>query len=71
MAMGSEDFGYFADRVPAVFGFLGSRNEALGYTAGNHNDRYTVHEPVLIRGAAMYAQFAADYLEAAGGGEAR
>ena len=63
MSMGSEDFAYYADRVPAVFGFLGSRNEALGYTAGNHNDCYTVNESVLVRGAAMYAQFAADFLE--------
>ena len=65
MAMGSEDFALFADKVPAVFGFLGSRNEALGYTAGNHNDCYTVNEEVLKRGTAMYAQFAVDYLDAA------
>ena len=64
VSMGSEDFAYYAERVPAVFGFLGSRNEALGFTAGNHNDCYTVHEPVLVKGAAMYAQFAADFLEA-------
>ena len=48
MAMGSEDFAYFADKIPAVFGFLGSRNEAMGYTASNHNDCYTVNEPVLV-----------------------
>ena len=57
--MGSEDFAFFADKIPAVFGFLGTRNEELGMTVGNHNDRYTVHEPVLQRGAALYAQFAA------------
>jgi amidohydrolase len=61
-AMGSEDFAYFADKIPAVFGFLGSRNKELGLTASNHNDHYTVHETVLKRGAAMYAQFAFDYL---------
>lgn len=60
--MGSEDFAYFADKIPAIFGFIGSRNEALGLTATNHNDHYTVDESVLKRGAAMYAQFAADYL---------
>ena len=48
--MGSEDFAFFADKIPAVFGFLGTRNEELGMTVGNHNDRYTVHEPVLQRG---------------------
>ncbi len=60
--MSSEDFAFFADRIPAVFAFLGTRNEALGMTVGNHSDHYTVHEPVLQRGAALYAQFAADYL---------
>lgn len=63
MAMGSEDFAYYADKIPAIFGFLGSRNEELGLTYSNHNDHYTVHETVLKRGTAMYAQFAADYLE--------
>lgn len=62
--MGSEDFAYFMEKVPGIFGFIGSRSEALGFTAKNHNDRYTVDESVLKRGAAMYAQFAFDYLEA-------
>lgn len=61
--MGSEDFAFFADEIPAVFGYLGTRNEELGMTVANHNDHYTVHEPVLQRGAALYAQFAADFLE--------
>lgn len=65
--MGSEDFAFFADKVPAVFGYVGTRNEELGMTVGNHNDHYTVHEPVLEKGAAMYAQFAADYLESTNG----
>lgn len=61
--MGSEDFSTFMEEVPGIFGFIGSRNEALGCTAKNHNDHYTVDESVLKRGAAMYAQFAYDYLE--------
>ena len=32
--MGSEDFAFFADKIPAVFGFLGTRNEELGMTVG-------------------------------------
>lgn len=65
--MGSEDFAFFADKIPAVFGLIGSKNEELGMTVGNHNDHYTVHEPILEKGAAMYAQFAADYLERTNG----
>lgn len=60
--MVSEDFAYFMEKVPGVFGFVGSRNKELGYTARNHNDHYTVDESVLKRGAAMYAQFAFDFL---------
>ena len=61
--MGSEDFAMFMEKVPGIFGFIGSRNPELGFTAKNHNDHYTVDESVLKRGAAMYAQFAYDYLE--------
>ena len=59
----SEDFAYFMEKVPAVFGLVGSQNKELGFTAKNHNDHYTVDESVLKRGAAMYAQFAYDFLE--------
>jgi amidohydrolase len=61
--MASEDFAYYMEQAPGVFGFLGTRNEALGINAKNHNDHFTSDESVLKRGAAMYAQFAWDYLE--------
>ena len=60
--MGSEDFAFFMDVVPGIFGFLGSRDAE--HQASNHNDCYDVPEEVLKRGAAMHAQFAADYLSA-------
>ena len=59
----SEDFAYYMEKVPGVFGLVGSQNKSLGITAKNHNDHYTVDESVLKRGAAMYAQFAYDFLE--------
>lgn len=61
--MASEDFAYYMEQAPGVFGFLGTRNESLGINAKNHNDHFTSDESVLKRGAAMYAQFAWDYLE--------
>jgi len=61
--MGSEDFAYFMDVVPGVYGFLGCRNEAIGAIYSNHSDKFTVDEDVLKRGAALYAQFAVDFLE--------
>ncbi len=62
--MGSEDFAFYMEKVPGIFCFLGGRNAALGYTAVNHNDHFTVDEAVLKRGAALYAQFAWDFLMA-------
>lgn len=62
--MGSEDFAFYMEKVPGIFCFLGGRNAALGYTAVNHNDCFTVDEAVLKRGAALYAQFAKDFLAA-------
>ena len=62
--MGSEDYAYFMEKVPGVFGFLGSYDEKSGCIYSNHNDRYDVVEDALKRGAAMHAQFAADYLAA-------
>ena len=59
----SEDFAYYMEKVPGVFGLVGSQNKELGFTARNHNDHYTADESVLKRGAAMYAQFACDFLE--------
>lgn len=61
--MGGEDFSYLATRAPGVFGYVGSRNEAKGTVYGNHNDHYTVDEDSLKMGAAVYAQFAVDFLE--------
>lgn len=62
--MGAEDYAFFMEKVPGIFGFVGGRNAAIGCTELNHNDKFTVDESVLKRGAAMYAQFAFDYLEA-------
>ena len=62
--MGSEDFSFYSEKIPAIFGYVGTRNEELGMTVGNHNDHYTLNEPVLKRGAALYAQFAYDFLAA-------
>ncbi len=61
--MGSEDFSYFLEKVPGVYTFLGIRNEEKGCIYTNHNSHFQVDESALKRGAAMYAQFAYDYLE--------
>lgn len=62
--LGSEDFAEYAELVPAVYGFIGTRDTAKGYTATNHQEKYDLDESLLKRGSAVMAQFAADYLEA-------
>lgn len=61
--MGSEDFTYLTEKTPGFYGFIGTKNEEKGYIYSNHNDKFTVDESVLHRGAALYAQFAYDFLE--------
>ena len=63
--MGSEDFSYFLEKVPGVYVLLGIRNEKKGLLPQAHNPFFCVDESVLKRGAALYAQFAVDYLSAA------
>lgn len=61
--MCSEDFSKFAEKIPGFFGFLGCRNESIGAVYPNHSDKFKVDEEGLHRGAALYAQFAIDYLK--------
>jgi amidohydrolase len=57
--MGSEDFSYFAQRVPACFFFLGSRgDERTGYP--NHHGRFDIDETALATGIEMMAALALD-----------
>ena len=64
MMMASEDFAYLMEQVPGIYGYIGSYNVADGLPYTNHNDKYSIDESSICRGVAMYAQFAADYLEA-------
>ena len=43
----AEDFALFADEVPAVFTFLGIRNETAGSVHGLHTPVFTMDEAQL------------------------
>ena len=60
--MGSEDFSWFGEKAPYVFGFVGTRNEKEGKIYSNHQEKYDVDESALHKSAAVMAQFAADFL---------
>lgn len=69
-ASGSEDFSYIMEKIPSsLFGFLGCYEEETGCIYPVHNEKFKINEGILHIGAAQYAQFAADYLEARAGGE--
>ena len=61
--MGSEDFSFLMEKAPGVYGFIGGRSENVpGSGMSNHHECYTVDEKILPLGAALAAQFAADFL---------
>ena len=63
--MGSEDFSFYGDKAPSIFGFLGTRNEKEGRAFSNHNEKYDMAEKCLKMGSAVMAQLAINYLEEA------
>ena len=63
--MGSEDMSILMQKVPGVMCFIGYYNEACGSVYPLHSDSFCVDEEILPKGAALYAQFAHDYLQEA------
>ncbi|HEX3467678.1 MAG TPA: amidohydrolase [Candidatus Elarobacter sp.] len=54
--MGSEDFSYFAQAVPACFWFLGAGDDAHAFP--NHHPAFDIDEQALVAGIAAYAAVA-------------
>lgn len=60
---GGEDFSLLMEKAPGIFGYIGTRNPKVpGSEKINHHECFTVDEDALIRGTAVAAQFALDYL---------
>ena len=60
--LGAEDFSVLMEKKPGVFGFLGTFNKKKGITGSLHHPLFDIDEDILPNGAAIYAQFAIDYL---------
>lgn len=56
LATGSEDFSFYCEKVPAVFGLVGCCGEGDHYSI--HSPYYTWDEKALTMGSALYAAFA-------------
>lgn len=57
LRMGAEDFGYYAQQIPACFYRLGTMNKAKGITAGVHTPIFNIDESAVEIGMGMMAWF--------------
>ena len=62
ISTGSEDFSEYLVKVPGTFAVLGTASEEKDTCYSNHHPQFNIDEDMLQRGAALYAQVAADYL---------
>lgn len=58
MTMGSEDFAYYSQLVPATFYRLGTRNEARGISSYVHTPTFDIEEEALTTGTGLMAWLA-------------
>lgn len=61
---GSDDFAYYAERVPSVMYHVGMGTAADGYTVGLHNPAVRFDESALPNAAAAFAHIAVHWLAA-------
>lgn len=61
--MGSEDMSCFMQEIPGCFIFVGSANEAKGFTAPHHHPKFDIDEQALINGAGLLASAASRFLK--------
>ena len=59
---GAEDFAFYLRKVPGVFVFLGGGNASKGLAFPQHHESFDIDEAALEVGAALYAQYAIDFL---------
>jgi len=55
LRMGAEDFGYYAQQIPACFYRLGTMNKAKGIIAGVHTPVFNIDESAIEIGMGMMA----------------
>ncbi len=62
-SLGGDDFAEYILRVPGVYAYIGSANPAKPDTCvAHHNSHFDIDEDALTVAAALYACYAADYL---------
>lgn len=59
----AEDFSAYSTKVPGVLAFVGIRNDEKECTYPHHHAKFNMDEEGLLIGAALYVQYAIDFLE--------
>ncbi|SNT01535.1 amidohydrolase [Anaerovirgula multivorans] len=59
---GGEDFAMYLEKTPGIIAFVGARNEEKAANYPHHHGRFNIDEDALEIGAALYAQYAIDFL---------
>ncbi|KMT06697.1 hypothetical protein BVRB_7g158600 [Beta vulgaris subsp. vulgaris] len=67
LTMGSEDFSFFSEKMPAAIFVIGIKNETLKSDKPLHSPYFFVDEEAFPVGAAFHAALAISYLEKHGG----
>ncbi|MNN85957.1 hypothetical protein D3C81_2033020 [compost metagenome] len=64
----SEDFSFYAEKVPGLFVFLGATpaGEDMSKVANNHSPYFTADDTTLATGVKAHVQFVLNYPERAG-----
>ncbi|WP_019912732.1 M20 metallopeptidase family protein [Paenibacillus sp. HW567] len=57
-SLAGEDFGWYLDRVPGAFAFIGCGNEEMGITHAIHQPNFNIDEAVLVHGARLLVRLA-------------
>jgi metal-dependent amidase/aminoacylase/carboxypeptidase family protein len=58
----AETFARYSELAPAVFTFVGIKNDTVGSGAEHHNDRFDIDEDALQYGVGATTQFAVKFL---------
>lgn len=61
--MGSEDFAYYAKRIPSSYFMYGVRNDAKGITYGGHHPKFDLDEDALLIAMDVFLSAAKELLE--------
>lgn len=59
---GSEDFSYFLEKAPGLYLQVGAGNKEKGIIYPHHHPKFDIDEDALPIGAALYAQYAIDFI---------